>query len=91
MPIDWVALAGVVGALLVVLIPIIGLTARFALKPIVESFRAVQGSATRATLEDTRLLERLDALAERLDGIENDVRRLGDAREFDEKLLEGPS
>jgi len=36
-PVDWVALAGVIMGTLIILIPVAGLTARFALKPIVEA------------------------------------------------------
>jgi hypothetical protein len=46
MPIELTGLIGTIGGILIVLIPVAGLTARFALKPIVEAItrvREVQG------------------------------------------------
>ncbi len=86
MPVDWVALAGVIMGTLIVLIPVAGLTARFALKPIVEAvarMRQTQGAA-----EHLALLEQRVALMEQQQAnTESDVGRLLEVQEFQEKLL----
>ena len=85
-PIDWVGLAGVIMGTLIVLIPVAGLTARFALKPIVEAvarMRQTQGAA-----EHLALLEQRVALMEQQQAnTEADVGRLLEVQEFQEKLL----
>ena len=85
-PVDWVALAGVIMGTLIVLIPVAGLTARFALKPIVEAvarMRQTQGAAEHLALVEQRL-----ALLEQQQAItESDVGRLLEVQEFQEKLL----
>ncbi|MEE9471455.1 MAG: hypothetical protein V3W32_07005 [Gemmatimonadota bacterium] len=85
-PVDWVALAGVIMGTLIVLIPVAGLTARFALKPIVEAvarMRQTQGAAEHLALVEQRL-----ALLEQQQGnTESDVGRLLEVQEFQEKLL----
>ncbi len=85
-PVDWVALAGVIMGTLIILIPVAGLTARFALKPIVEAvarMRQTQGAA-----EHLALLEQRVALMEQQQAnTESDVGRLLEVQEFQEKLL----
>ncbi len=85
-PVDWVGLAGVIMGTLIILIPVAGLTARFALKPIVEAvarMRQTQGAA-----EHLALLERRVALMEQQQAnTESDVGRLLEVQEFQEELL----
>jgi hypothetical protein len=89
MPIDWVALVGVLGAVLFLLIPILGLTARFALKPVVESMIALKG-AQAAPQEITALKERIAFLENQLSGMETELSRLQEARDFENRLLDKP-
>lgn len=88
MPIDWVALVGVVGGVLFLLIPILGFTARFALKPVVESMLALKG-AQAAPQELASLKERVAFLEGQLSEMETEMERLQEARDFESRLLEG--
>jgi len=56
LPVDLVALVSVILGISVVLVPVIGLTARFALKPVVEALGRVFES--RSSDESLRVLER---------------------------------
>ncbi len=88
LPIDITALAGIFFGSLMVLIPIAGLTARFAMKPVVESLARIREGGARA--EEMAMLERRMALLEQevqaLTGIRDDVTRLVDELEFQRKL-----
>jgi hypothetical protein len=88
MPIDWVAVIGVTGGILMFLIPILGLTARFALKPIVEAFQLSRGGGTGSAEQLNLLAQQVGAIEARLETMEHDLQLLAEAREFDEKLLE---
>ena len=71
--------------ILIVLIPVAGLTLRFALRPIVESVARLM--ELRASHEGGDLLEKRVALLEQeLD----QVRRLAEGAEFDRRLTEEP-
>lgn len=74
--------------MMVVLIPIAGLTARFALRPVMEAltkYREVAGQN-----EAQQLLERRVALMEeQLHGIDRSIRELGEASDF-HRQLESP-
>jgi hypothetical protein len=84
--IDWVALAGVIMGTLIILIPVAGLTARFALKPIVEAVARMR--QTQGAPELLALIEQRMALMEQqLANTESDVSRLLEVQEFQEKLL----
>lgn len=87
-PVDLIELVAVIMGVSIVLIPVIGLTARFALKPTVEAlskFFDVRGSQ-----EVVALLERRMALLEQqVEVVESSVQRLGDARDFDRQLESG--
>lgn len=90
MPVDWVALAGVIMGTLIVLIPIAGLTARFAFKPIVESLAKVR--QTPQTDERLASLEsRMTLLENQLGGMEAGLRRLTDEAEFRKELARPPA
>ena len=89
LPIDLTAIIGVFMGSLMVLIPIAGFTARFAMKPIVESLaRLKEGGARTEALE---MLERRMALLEQevqnVSAIKDDVARLVEELEFQRKLI----
>jgi hypothetical protein len=88
MPIDLTAVISVVMGISVVLIPVIGLTARFALKPTVEALsRIFEGKGRDETVQ---MLERRVALLEQqLDAVESSVGRLEETSRFD-AALHGP-
>lgn len=88
LPIDITSVVAVVMGIMVILIPIAGLTARFALKPIAEAvarMREAQGSSREMAL----LEQRIALLEQQIVGLESDVRRVEDATEFDRKLRSG--
>jgi hypothetical protein len=91
MPIDLTAIISVVMGISIVLIPVIGLTARFALKPTVEALsRIFEG---RGRDETVQMLERRVALLEQqVDAVESSVGRLEETSRFDAALhgQEGP-
>lgn len=88
---DWallIPLAAIVLGSLTVLIPITGLTARFALKPIMEAIgqmKAGQGADQRVAY----LEQRLALLEEQFHAIERDHARLVEDHNF-RRQLEGP-
>ena len=89
-PVDLVPLVAVVMGLLVVLIPISGLTARFALKPIAEAvarMRESQGSSREIAI----LEQRVALLEQQLSSVETDVNRLEEAKVFERQLHSGDS
>lgn len=89
LPIDLAAIVAIVMGISVVLVPVIGLTARFALKPIVESLGHFFQS--RNTEEAVRILERRMGLLEHhLETIETKLDRLSDAADFHSELRSGP-
>lgn len=88
LPIDVTAIVAIVLGMLVVLIPIAGLTARYALKPLVESFARLFD--VQNVEETLRMSERRMALMEQqIEGLEGEVRRLRETQEFDTALLDG--
>lgn len=88
LPIDLTAIVAIIMGMLVVLIPIAGLTARFALKPVVESLARVLHSRT---VEDTvQITDRRVALLEQqVESLEGTVARLREERDFDRELQSG--
>jgi len=89
LPIDITALVATVLGISIVLIPVFGLTARFALGPMVEALsRAFE---IRGTNETLRILERRVELQEQeLAALHETVRGLSDRRDFDRALREPP-
>jgi hypothetical protein len=88
MPVDWTGLAGVIMGTLIVLIPVAGLTARFAFKPIVEAiaqFRQTPQSNDRLAAIESRLA----LLETQMDNTETELSRLSDESEFRRKLAGG--
>ncbi|RMH13617.1 MAG: hypothetical protein D6701_12140 [Gemmatimonadetes bacterium] len=87
-PIDLTELVAVFMGISVVLVPIIGLTARFALKPTVEALgRLFEG---RGRDEALQLLERrLGLMEHQMEAMEHSLRSLAEVREFDRSLASG--
>jgi len=85
LPIDLTALIGVIGGISIVLVPIIGITARFALKPTVE---ALGRSMDRKGLDETvHILERRVALMEQqIETMEGSVQKITEVAEFQRAL-----
>lgn len=88
MPVDLVALSAVILGCLTVLIPIAGLTARFAIKPIAEALARVRdGSSDR---ESVQILERRLALLEQevhgVSELRADLVRVLEELEFQKQL-----
>ena len=85
MPIDLTTIISVVMGISIVLIPVIGLTARFALKPTVEALaRVFEG---RGRDEILQMLERRVALLEQqVDAVESSVGRLEEVSRFQAAL-----
>jgi len=88
MPIDWVSLVAVVMGTSIVLIPVIGLTVRFALKPLVEA--RARWMELQSEGNTNRLLEQRVALLEaQLGQVEGSLGRVLDEQEFHRKLASG--
>ena len=91
-PINVTATIAVVMGILVVLIPVAGLTLRFAMKPITESLaRLREGTLER---EKAQLLERRVALLEQelhgLDSMKENIASMLEAAEFQRQLNATP-
>lgn len=88
-PVDLVALAAVILGTSIVLVPVIGLTARFAFKPAWEAL--ANFLETRQLDESVRLLERRMELQERqLEALTASLQQIADARDFDRQLAAPP-
>jgi hypothetical protein len=76
---------GTILGISIVLVPVIGLTARFALKPVVEALSRL--FEARGADESMRILERrLDLQEEQIDALQKALRSLNEGREFDRQL-----
>ncbi|HET9984702.1 MAG TPA: hypothetical protein VFQ38_13990 [Longimicrobiales bacterium] len=74
---------------LIVLIPMAGLTARFALKPIVEAVARLREGQTGASGREFAIMEQRVALLEQqVQAMETALDRLGTARDFDRQLAD---
>jgi len=88
LPIDLTAIVAIIMGMLVVLIPIGGLTARFALKPLVESLADLL--ASRDVTDALQLTERRVALLEQqVESLESTARTLREERDFHRELASG--
>ena len=88
LPVDLTAVIAVFMGISVILVPVIGLTARFALKPTVEALSRVFES--RGTEESVKMLEqRLSLMEQQLDMMEGSLRRIEEASSFDAQLRAG--
>ncbi len=87
---DIVPIIAVTGGLLTVLIPIAGLTARFALKPIVESIARLRELQSGASSGNVSMLDRrVSMLEQQMQTIEGSLKHLTEARDFDRQLSSG--
>jgi hypothetical protein len=85
LPVDVVALVATILGISVVLVPVIGLTARFALKPVVEALGRVFES--RSNDESMRILERRVELQEQqIEALQAVLKQVSDTQEFDRQL-----
>ena len=88
MPIDLTAIVATIMGISIVLVPVIGLTARFALKPLVDSLGHFFQS--RNVEESVRILERrMGLLEQHLETMETTLMRLAEAAEFHRDLRSG--
>ncbi len=84
-PINLVALVGTILGISIVLVPVIGLTARYALKPTVEALAKIFES--RSSDETVRILERRVELQEQqIESLQASVKLLTETQEFDRQL-----
>ncbi len=86
-----IPIIAVTGGILMFLIPIAGLTARFALKPIVESIaklKEIQG-ASGGSSDVRQLDQRLTMLEQQMQSVESNVRHLTEASDFNRQLSSG--
>ena len=88
LPIDFVALISVIMGISVVLIPVAGLTARYALKPIVDALgRYFEG---RGTEEAVKIAERRLALLEQqIDEMQGTLNHIAEVSDFNASLRGG--
>jgi sensor histidine kinase YesM len=76
--------------ILVVLIPVAGLTARFALKPIVEAVARMKEAQSGSTAREVNLLEQRVALLEQqYQALDGTVERIAEIKDFDRQLTAG--
>lgn len=88
LPVDLTGLVAVVLGISVVLVPVIGVTIRFALTPAVTALGRVFES--RDSDESVRLLERrLEVQEQEISMLTQTVRHLSDARDFERQLGAG--
>ena len=90
-PGDLVPLVGVTLGCLMLLIPIAGLTARFALKPIVEAIaRMKEMQAGGTSQQEVHVLEqRLALLEQQYQQLEGSITRITELKDFDRQLGAG--
>ena len=89
LPVDLVALVGTIMGISIVLFPVIGLTARFALKPTVEAFGRF---FEHKELDETvHILERrMTLLEQQIQSLESSIQQVVEATEFHNALRSGP-
>jgi hypothetical protein len=76
--------------ILTVLIPIAGLTARFALKPIVEAIARMKEVQAGSTGRELNVLEQRVALLEQqYQSLDSTVERIAEIKDFDRQLTAG--
>ncbi len=88
MPIDLTSIIAVIMGISIVLIPVIGLTARFAFKPIVEALsKLFEG---RGMNESYQIMERRIGLLEtQMEALDGSMKRLEETARFDSQLKSG--
>ena len=87
-PVDLTSLVAVIMGISLILVPVLGLTARYALKPTVEALMTL--FENRNTDESVRILERRVALLEQqVEILETSQHRLQEEQEFRKQLESG--
>lgn len=86
-PVDWTGILAIVFSGLIVLVPVAGITARFALRPIIQSLREMKSLAEPGATDS--LERRIAALESQLANLDESVERLAQAQEFDRQLGRG--
>ena len=80
-------IVAIIASFLVVFVPVAGITARIALKPLIEAIGKVM--AAKQGQEALQMMERRVALLEQeLQAVRGDVRQVGEEREFYRRLVE---
>lgn len=88
MPVDLVGLLAVFMGISIVLVPVIGITARFALKPTVEALARLFES--RGVEDNVAILERRMALLEQqMESLDGSVKQLAEVADFHRQLGAG--
>lgn len=88
MPVDLVGLLAVFMGISIVLVPVIGITARFALKPTVEALARLFES--RGVEDSVAILERRMALLEQqMEALDGSVKQLSEIADFHRQLRAG--
>ena len=89
LPLDITAIVAVIMGISIVLVPVIGLTARFVLKPLVQSMGHFLQS--RTVEESVRILEerRMALLEQHLESMDTAMVQLSDAADFHRELRSG--
>ena len=76
--------------ILTVLIPVAGLTARFALKPIVEAVARMKEAQSGSTGRELNVLEqRVSLLEQQYQALDSTVERIAEIKDFDRQLTAG--
>jgi len=88
LPVDLTALLAVFMGISIILVPVIGITARFALKPTVEALARL--FEHRGVEDSVAILERRLALMEQqMESLDGSVKRLAEVAEFHRALGSG--
>ena len=85
---DPVAMLAVGGVILIVLVPIAGLTARFALKPLIESITAAMRVRAGSGGDVPEIERRMAQLEQEVTSLRAEVARAADGAAFDRRLAE---
>lgn len=89
-PVDLTALVATILGISIVLVPVIGITARFALKPTVEALsRLFENRSTSDTLQI--LQQRMELQEQQIDALQTALRSMNEARDFERQLAAPPS
>ncbi len=85
LPVNITDVIGITMGMLIVLIPIAGVTLRFAIKPIAEAMARIRESQS-ASQELGVMQQRIDLLEQQISVMESEMHRLREAQEFHAQL-----
>jgi hypothetical protein len=74
---------------LIFLVPILGLTLRFALKPVVEAYERIRSAHGEGGAYATVLEQRLALVEQQMHHLESSLRDIEEQRDFDRRLAAG--